>query len=230
MKKIILSTIIIIALFLIGCTSTILESDKQISKDSTSGYEYKNQSIIKYTCPSGEEISNTYECNNYEHIFHIEENLDCNNSLNFEKTGLRIMNPVEPPKEIPFYHSGYIRTKWYPSLNEGNIEILSQYLENTGCTILNNKKIGITYIVTEINTSSNKKIVNFPSGQLFYSSGKDEIYPGNFDLFKIVLFEDFESEKTDLHKFSNPGPYLITTIFDYDYEVILKEEFEIMIE
>ena len=140
-----------------------------------------------------------------------------------------ILNPSQPPREIPYYHSGYIRTKWYPSLNEGNIELLSQYLENTGCTVINNSRIGVTYVIADTQNPSDKRVVNFLPGELFHISGKDTIYPGDFDLFKVVFFEDFNSDKTDLEKFSSQGPYTISTIIDYDNEVILKDEFTITI-
>src|SRR3989344_5317201 len=102
-----------------------------------------------FICSDGEKVTNAYECSNFNHSFNIKNHINCSDSINFKKTGMDILNPSQPPREIPYYHSGYIRTKWYPSLNEGNIELLSQYLENTGCTVINNSRIGVTYVIAD---------------------------------------------------------------------------------
>ncbi len=123
------------------------------------------------------------------------------------------------------------KTKWYPSLNEGWVEMYFLKIKNTGCTIIEREKISLTIKVYDGDKIIYSKEKDKDGFSYFYAGadgqpmGNRKIYPQDEDTIRTPFNLKntgwpYEAE----YKFNKEGKYPVKFILYYGDDIIAQTE------
>ena len=208
------------------CPPKIEYQQKEVEKTV-----YVDKIKNQFECLDGTFKDKKEECPNIQEIIKnmpIKDNADiCRNNSN------KNLERIELTPNVLGSITAEPHIKWYPSLNEGWVEIYFLKIKNTGCTIIEREKISLTIKVYDGNNiiySKEKDKEGFSYVYLDDSGsglmGNRKIYPQVDDAIRTPFNVKTTGGMSGLEyfKFNKEGKYPVKFILYYGNDIIAQAE------